>query len=171
MAFASLGLTDLPPTPMMIIGIVVLLLSVVAYENWRLTRMIHRSGYHGVGLSGSYARHRPWQELSPWMRALRVGILICWAVMMISISTVGAIETAALGQPKIADAPFVHPHEIKGGLRFFTDRQEKIYAVAKPLMIGSWAVTLALMLAVGRIEESWRKRKQQDLLDRVATEV
>jgi hypothetical protein len=91
--------------------------------------------------------------------------------MMISISTVGAIETAALGQPKIADAPFVHPHEIKGGVRFFTDRQEKIYAVAKPLMIGSWAVTLALMLAVGRIEESWRKRKQQDLLDRVATEV
>jgi hypothetical protein len=172
MAFASLGLTDLPPTPTMIIGVVVVLLvGVVAYENWRLTRMIHRSGYHGVGLSGSYARHRPWQELSPWMRALRVGILICWAVMMISISTVGAIETAALGQPKIADAPFVHPHEIKGGVRFFTDRQEKIYAVAKPLMIGSWAVTLALMLAVGRIEESWRKRKQQDLLDRVATEV
>ena len=82
-AFASLGLTDLPPTPMMIIGIVVLLLSVVAYENWRLTRMIHRCGYHGVRLSGPYARHRPWQELSPWMRALRVGILICWAVMMI----------------------------------------------------------------------------------------
>jgi ABC-type Fe3+ transport system permease subunit len=165
MAFASLGQTDLPLTPTMIIGIVVLLAGVVAYENWRLTRTTHRSGYHGAGLSGSCPRHRPWQELSPWMRALRVSILICWAVMMI------AIETAALRQPKIADATFVHPHEIKGGVRFFTDRQEKIYAAARPLMIGSWAVTLALMVAVGRTEESWRKRKQQDLLDRLATEV
>jgi hypothetical protein len=128
------------------------------------------SAYRRAWLSDAYPR-RPWQELSPWMRALRVSMLIGWAVAMISISTVGAIETAALRQPKIADAPFVHPHEIKGGIRFFTDRQERIYAVAKPLMIGSWAVTLAFMVALGRIEESWRKRKQQDLLHRLATEV
>jgi hypothetical protein len=102
---------------------------------------------------------------------LRVSALICWAVVMISISTVGAIETAALRPPKIPDAPFVHPHEIKGGVRCFTDRQEKIYAVAKPLLIGCWAVTLALMVAVGRIEESWRKQKEQDLLDRLAHKV
>jgi hypothetical protein len=76
-----------------------------------------------------------------------------------------------LRQPKIADAPFIHPHEIKGGIRFFTDRQEKIYAVAKPLMIGSFAVTFAFIVALGRIEERWRKRRQQDLLDRLATEV
>jgi hypothetical protein len=171
MAFASLGLTDMPPTPTMIIGIVVLPVGVLVYENWRLTRMPHRSGYHGAGLSGSYPKRRPWQELSLWIRALRVSMLTCWAVGIISFSTVGAIETAALRQPKIADAPFVHPHEIKGGIRFFTDRQERIYAVGKPWMIGSWAVTLALMLALGHIEESWRKRKQQDLLDRLATEV
>jgi hypothetical protein len=85
--------------------------------------------------------------------------------------TVGGIETVALRRPKIANATFVHPHEIKGGIRFFTDRQEEIYAVAKPLMIGSWAITFAFMVALGRIEESWRKRKQQDLLDRFATEV
>jgi hypothetical protein len=168
MAFASIGLTDLPPTPTMIIGIVVLLVSVVAYENWRLTRMTHRSGYQGAG---SYPRHRPWRELSPWMRVLRVSILICWTVVMISISTVGAIETTALRQPKIPDAPFVHPHEIKGGIRFFTDRQEKIYGVAKPLLIGSCAVTFALMMVVGRIEESWRKQKERDLLNRLVSEV
>jgi hypothetical protein len=168
MAFASIGLTDLPPTPTMIIGIVVLLVSVVAYENWRLSRMTHRSGYQGAG---SYPRHRPWRELSPWMRALRVSILICWTVVMISISTVGAIETTALRQPKIPDAPFVHPHEIKGGIRFFTDRQEKIYAVAKPLLIGSCAVTFVLMMVVGRIEESWRKQKERDLLNRLVSEV
>jgi len=100
MAFASLGLKDLPPTPTMIIGIVLLLVGVVVFENWRLIRMTHRSGYRRAWLSDAYPR-RPWQELSPWMRALRVSMLIGWAVAMISISTVGAIETAALRQPKI----------------------------------------------------------------------
>jgi hypothetical protein len=100
-----------------------LLVAVMAYANWRLVRMANRSGYHRAGLSSLYPRDRPWQELSPWMRALRVSMLICFAVAMISMSTVGAIETAALRQPKIADAPFVHPREIKGGVRFFTDRQ------------------------------------------------
>jgi hypothetical protein len=96
---------------------------------------------------------------------------ICGAVSIISMSTVGAIETAALRQPKIANAPFVHPHEIKSGVRFFTDRQETLYAVAKPLMIGSCAVSFAFIMALSRIEESWRKRKQQDLLDRLGNEV
>jgi hypothetical protein len=154
----------------MMFGIVLLLVGVVVFENWRLIRMTHRSGYRRAWLSDAYPR-RPWQEIPPWMRALRVSMFIGWAVAIISISTVGAIETAALRQPKIADAPFIHPHEIKGGIRFFTDRQEKIYAVAKPLMIGSFAVTFAFIVALGRIEERWRKRRQQDLLDRLATEV
>jgi hypothetical protein len=148
-----------------------LLVGVMVYANWRLVRMANRSGYHRAGLSGLYPRDRPWQELSPQMRALRVSMLICLAVAMISMSTVGAIETTALRQPKIAHALFVHPHEIKGGVRFFTDRQEKIYAIAKPLMIGSWAVTFAFIVALSLIEEGWRKRKQQDLLDRLGNEV
>jgi hypothetical protein len=43
--------------------------------------------------------------------------------------------------------------------------------VAKPLLIGSWAVTFALMMVVGRIEESWRKQKERDLLNRLVSEV
>jgi ABC-type Fe3+ transport system permease subunit len=151
----------------MIIGIVVLLAGIVAYD-WRLIRMTHRSGYRGAELSGAYPS--PWQELSPWMRALRVSMLICWTVALISICTVGAIETVALRQPEIADAKFVQPHNIKGVIRFFTDRQERIYAVAKSLMIGFGALTFALTLVVRRAEENWKKRKQRDLLDRLATE-
>jgi hypothetical protein len=29
----------------------------------------------------------------------------------------------------------------------------------------------ALMFVVGRVEENWRERKQQDLLDRIVTEM
>jgi hypothetical protein len=90
---------------------------------------------------------------------------------MISLVTAGAIETVALKQPEVAAPPYVHPHKIKGGVRFFTDRQEEIYAVAKPLQFPSWVVRFVIMVAFVRIEESFKKQKQQDLLDRIATEV
>jgi hypothetical protein len=170
MALASLGLTDLPLVPTMMIGIAVLLVGVVAYENWRVMRLKYRSGYHGAGLTDAEPRHRPWREMSPWMRALRASLLICWAVALISICTVGFLETVALRQPKIADAQFVHPHNIKGVIRFFTDRQESIYAVAKPLMFGFGAICLALMVVFRRVEENWREQKLLDCLDRLTTE-
>jgi hypothetical protein len=153
----------------MMFGIVMLLMGVVAYENWRVMRLKYRSGYHGAGLTEAEPRHRPWREMSPWMQALRASLLICWAVALISICTVGSIETVALRQPKIADAQFVHPHNIKGIIRFFTDRQESVYAVAKPLMIGFGAISLALMVVFRRVEENWTQRKQRDLLDRLTT--
>jgi hypothetical protein len=170
MTFTSLDLTDLPPAATMIIGLVVLMLGVMAYENWRLIRMRRRSGNHDAGL-GEFPRYRPWQEISPRMRALRVTMFACWAVVFISMSAVGSIETAALSQPKIADAEFVHAHEIKGGIRFFTDRQERIHAAAKRLIFAFGAVGLALGVILNRIEENWRKRKQQDLLDRLTGNV
>jgi len=167
----ALRLPDLPATALIIIGIVVLLGCVVAYENWRLMRLRQRSGYHGAGLGDAYPRYRPWQELSPWMRALRVSVFICWIVTIGSISTVGYIEAAALRQPKIADAEFVYPHNVKGVVRLFTDQQEGIYAIAKPLMIGFGAITLALIVVGRRVEEDWRERKLQEALDRLSTEV
>jgi hypothetical protein len=170
MTFASLDLKELPPAAIMIIGIAVLMLGVMAYENWRLIRMRRRSGNHDDGL-GDLPRYRPWQEISRGMRALRVTMFVCCAVAFISLSAVGSIETAALRQPKIADAEFVHAHEIKGGIRYFTDQQERIYAVAKPLMFGFGAIALALGVILNRIEENLRKRKQQDLLDRVTGHV
>jgi hypothetical protein len=35
------------------------LVGVVAYENWRVMRMKHRSGYHGAELTNAYPRHHP----------------------------------------------------------------------------------------------------------------
>ncbi|MDI4239446.1 hypothetical protein OZ411_42425 [Bradyrhizobium sp. Arg237L] len=153
----------------MVIGIVVLLMGVVAYENWRVMRRKDRSSFHGVGLSDAKPRHRPWQEMSSSMRLLRAILLASSAVALMSLCTVGFIETVAMKQPKFADAEFVHPHNIKGGTHFFTDRQERIHAVAKPLMIGFGAATLVLIVVLRRDDENWRGRKQRDLLDRLAT--
>ena len=104
-------------------------------------------------------------------RAIRVGLLICTLIAGPSLVTVGAIETVALKQPQVADPPYIHPHKIKGRVRFFTDRQEDIYAVAKPLQFPSWVVFFIVMAAFVRIEESFKKQKLQDLLGRIATEV
>lgn len=169
MAFASLGLTDLPPVDIMIIGVAVLVVAFAAYESWRQTRATRLSGYRGAGPSGAHPRP-PLEELFRWKQALRVSMYICFAVALFAMCTVGSIETVALRQPQIAEAPFVHPHEIKGEIRFFTDRQETIYAVAKPLRNSFGAVFFALLFLVLRVEENWAKRKQLDLLDRIASE-
>jgi hypothetical protein len=44
-------------------------------------------------------------------------------------------------------------------------------AVAKPLQFPSLVVCFVVMAAFVRIEESFKKQKQQDLLDRIAIEV
>jgi hypothetical protein len=104
-------------------------------------------------------------------RALRMSLFICTLIAGTSLLTRGAIETVALKQPQVADPPYVHPHKIKGRVRFFTDRQEEIYAVAEPLQFPSWVVSFVILVASVRIEESFKKQKQQDLLDRIASEV
>ena len=104
-------------------------------------------------------------------RAIRVGLLISSLIAGTSLITVGAIETVALKQPQVADPPYVHPHKIKARVRFFTDRQEAIHAVAKPLLLPSWAIGLVVLAAFVRIEENFKKQKQQDLPDRIPTEV
>jgi hypothetical protein len=104
------------------------------------------------------------------MRALRVSVLIFGVAGILLFGLVGAIETVALGQPTIADGPFVHPHEIKGRVRFFTDRQERIYVVAKSLMVPAWAVALTILVAFNLMEERRKKQAQQELLERIANE-
>jgi hypothetical protein len=164
------SLVDLAFTQTMIIGIVVLLMGVMIYEVRRFAVMKHRSGYQTPGLNGAHTMHRAWRELSPWMRVLLVVSLSGWVVAMGSMTTVGYIETAALSQPKIGDSLFTHPHKVKGVIRFFSDHQEQIYGIAKPLMIGSWAVTFVLFIVYGHIEDQWKERKQRSLMDRLTTE-
>ena len=83
MTRASLDLTDLPTAAIMIFGLALVMLGVMAYENWRLIRMRRRSGHHDAGL-GDFPRYRPWQEISPRMRALRVTMFVCCAVAFIA---------------------------------------------------------------------------------------
>jgi hypothetical protein len=109
-----------------------------------------------------------WRELPPWMKLLRSGAVVGWSIFMGSLVTVGAIETAALRQPAVADAHFNHPHDIKGTVRFFSDRQEQVYVVAKPLMLGSFAVSAVLFGSCKRLEESREKRKKQKQLEQLS---
>jgi hypothetical protein len=109
-----------------------------------------------------------WNELPPWMRLLRASAITGWVVVVGSLLTVGTIETAALRQPTIADSYFAHPHDIKGRIRFFSDQQERIYVVAKPLMISSFVVTFVLFCFCGRLEERREQRKKQWQLQQIA---
>ena len=62
----------------------------------------------------------------------------------------------------------VRLHDIKGRIRFFSDQQERIYVVAKPLMISSFVVTFVLFCVCGRLEERREQRKKQRQLQQIA---
>jgi hypothetical protein len=103
-------------------------------------------------------------------RAIRIGVIITTLMWAAEFLTVGGIETVALKQPQTADIVYIHPHKIKGRVRYFTDQQEEIYAVAKPLFWPVAAVGFVILVAFVRIEERIKKQKQQDMLDRFAAE-
>src|SRR2546422_411047 len=98
---------------------------------------------------------RSWHELSTPLKVLRVSAITGWAIGLVSLLTVGGIETAALSQPTIADSTFHHPHDIKGQIRYFSEREERIYLIAKPMMIGSLGVIAVLFALSNHLDERW----------------
>ena len=79
-----------------------------------------------------------WHEISRSTKALWIASTAAWCSFAASVLTMGWIETTALSQPPLDDyTMYRHAHWIKGGFRFFTDQQESIYVIAKPLMFGT----------------------------------
>src|SRR5262245_44762030 len=79
-----------------------------------------------------------WHEISKGMKALWIASTAAWCSFAASVLTVGWIETTAMSQPPLDDYTlYRHAHLIKRGIRFFTDQQESIYVIAKPLMFGT----------------------------------
>jgi hypothetical protein len=97
-----------------------------------------------------------WRKLSTRTKLLCVACLAAFFLYAGSLTTIGWIETAALSQPSTADSVYSHPHKIKSGIRFFTDRQEAIYSIAQPTMFG--ALTLLALLV-------WLMRRRPDYSD------
>ena len=87
---------------------------------------------------------------------------------MVSIFAVGFIETLALHQSTISNSDFHYPHMIKGRTRFFSDCEEQIYVVAKPLMVGSFFGIFVLLGVCGELEKRRKRRNVQDALVRYA---
>jgi hypothetical protein len=97
-----------------------------------------------------------WRKLSTRTKQLCAAGLAAFCLYAGSFMTVAWIETAALSQPRTADSVYIHPHTIKGGIRFFTDQQETIYSIAKPTMIGTLILTAIF---------AWLMRRRPDYSD------
>ncbi len=107
-----------------------------------------------------------WNESPASLRVVRVVAIAAWVAFIASLLTVGVIETASLRQPAVAEGQFVHPHPIKGTIRFFSDGQERIYRVAKPAMLLSWLSCMVLFGAYLAIERRVKLQKAQHELAR-----
>jgi hypothetical protein len=104
------------------------------------------------------------------MKALSVIAILSWGIFVGLLLTVGYIETTALSQPSTPDSVFSHRHEIKGGIRFFTDRQEYIYAIVKPLMIVALGITAVLFYACNRLNDRLEQERKKKIMDKIATD-
>jgi hypothetical protein len=87
---------------------------------------------------------------------------------MTSLLTVGAIETAALGQSQQPAGIYLHPHRVKEVIRYVTDGQERIYQVVYPSMIAALAATVILAGIYSNLGERLSKRRRQAALEKFA---
>ena len=90
-----------------------------------------------------------------------------WFVGFISLLAVGAIETAALGQPQPVGL-HSHPHGVKGVIRYFTEGQERIYQVAYPSMIAAFPAMFILFGICSSLETGLSKQRRQVVLENFA---
>lgn len=113
----------------------------------------------------------PWRQLPHWLRVLRVIAIAGWAVSMALILTVGEMETAALQQPKIPDQSYMYPHDIKGTLRYFSERQERVYRVVRPMLFLWFGATFVIFCVYGETERRWAEKRRrialEDLIRRI----
>lgn len=106
-----------------------------------------------------------WHNLPRWMRTVHVLMIVGWCVVGASLLTVGQIETAAIWQPSAPDSIYRYPHDIKGSVRYFSDGQERVYRVVRPLMTGGFAVMLPISAIFMYILERLNKRRRQAELE------
>jgi hypothetical protein len=109
-----------------------------------------------------------WHDFSFAMKAINIAAILSWSTFAGSLWTVGYIETAALTQPSHPDLVFSHPHEIKSGIRFFTDRQEQIYTIVKPTMIVAFGITAILFFASNRLNDRLEQERKKNVMDKIA---
>jgi hypothetical protein len=108
-----------------------------------------------------------WSELSRAMRILRIMAAPFAFIFIPCFFCVCAISEMARYQPTEASLVYRHPHDIKGGVRFFTDWQENIWSVAFPGMYGSAGIIVVLMVPYQIMEKRKLKKMRLDLLERI----
>jgi hypothetical protein len=76
-----------------------------------------------------------WRRYSRGMKILAFLGVIGWSISMLAMFAIAGVETSALRQPTVPDTTFRRPHQIKNSIRYFTDRQERIWSIAYPTML------------------------------------
>jgi hypothetical protein len=104
------------------------------------------------------------------MKILLVVAMSAWLLGAASILTVAGIETSALRQPHTAVGQYKHPHIIKGGIRFFTDGQERVHSVAHPLIFSSLIIFAAASVFYNGIQKRLNENRKNSSIDRYIAE-
>ena len=108
-----------------------------------------------------------WRALSRPMQAFGLVVAASWLMMMALMLTDSYVETEALRQPIIAEGSYRYPEAIKGGIRYLTEGQERIYSLAHPWMFWLWGLTLVLGATYKKQLSEQSERDRRLRLDRL----
>jgi hypothetical protein len=116
---------------------------------------------------GMIRRDVPWREKTSAMKVLAVLLLASWLAFVVSMLVAGGIETVALKQPENPTPIYSHAHQIKCGIRYFTDTQEGLYSLAKPTMITGFALFVLFGAAYEMLRRADYNRRKSVFFHRV----
>jgi hypothetical protein len=97
-------------------------------------------------------------------RTIKHCMIICWSTGLVSLMTMGYIETAAIWQPKHPDPVYQYPRQIKGTVRYITVIQNRILSIAMPGFVGGLAGFLLLAIPYEALRRREEKERMQRLL-------
>lgn len=113
---------------------------------------------------------QPWAERSPAMKKLTYLMVPLGVLVFSAFFAIFLIEKSAGDQPQSPNETYIYPHRIGANVHFFTEFQEAVYVVAKPLTIGGLLMFLVGALAARRLEQRRVEEERKARLDRIAAD-
>jgi hypothetical protein len=103
-------------------------------------------------------------EIAFAKRIIKRCMVICWSLGMVSLLTLGYIETVAIWQPERPDSVYEYPRQIKATVRYITGTQKRILSIAMPGFVGGLAGFLLLAIPYEALRRREEKERMQQLL-------
>lgn len=111
-----------------------------------------------------FPRDTAWRDKPLAMKVVLVLLTASFVVALCAGLVVGGIETMALGQPSEPTPIYTHAGDAKSVGHHFSDIQEWLYALARPILIATIALFVLLAAAHDIMRRGYEDRCKEGLV-------